>query len=55
MFLIFGFIVNVWGFVMFFDYKIIDECLRNGFYFGVVVFVIFGGVFFFIGVGVYYL
>ncbi|KAL9952460.1 hypothetical protein ACROYT_G039721 [Oculina patagonica] len=55
MFSILGLILNVWGFVMLLDYKITDERLRNGFYFGAVALAISGGAAFFTGVGVYYL
>ena len=54
MFSIFGLIANVWGFVMLLDYKIADERLRNGFYFGAVALATSGGASFFTGVGVYY-
>lgn len=54
MFSITGLIANVWGFVMLIDYKITDERLRNGFYFGAVALAISGGASFFTGVGIYY-
>lgn len=54
MFSILGLIVNVWGFVLLIDYRLSDERLKNGFYFGAVALSTSGGAFFFTGAGVYY-
>lgn len=54
MFSILGLIANVWGFVLLIDYKVNDEHLRNGFYFGAVALSTSGGAAFFTGLGVYY-
>lgn len=54
MFSILGLIFNVWGFVFLLDYRIKDDRLRNGFYFGAVALSTSGAASFFTGIGVYY-
>lgn len=54
MFSILGLIANVWGFVLLIDYKLNNERLMNGFYFGAVALSTSGGAAFFTGAGVYY-
>lgn len=54
MFSIFGLIFNVWGFVLLIDYRISDERLKNGLYFGAVALSTSGTAAFFTGVWIYY-
>lgn len=54
MFSILGLICNVWGFVFLLDYRMKDERLKNGFYFGAVALSTSGAAAFFTGIGVYY-